>query len=186
VFTPAALFSDDFANNSKGWSFVAGQGWQIGALPAITYMPLQGFPDPTADHTPTADNGVAGVYLGVQTPKVNHAEYYFTSPIINLNAAPAAHLEFWRWLNSDYPPYANSTIEVFNGSSWVTIFTMTPDPGPEITDNAWMKQAYDVTAHKNASFRVRFSWSITNATEVFDYTNWNIDDLRIMPVAGCP
>jgi hypothetical protein len=131
---------------------------------------------------------VAGVYIGVQTPNTIHpgnppAAYYFTSPVINLSAAPSAILEFWRYLNSDYPNFMDSTVEVYNGSSWVTIFSVPPG-GPEITDSQWTQVTYDVTPYKNASFRVRFGWNIMQAG-VYDVTSWNIDDLRIAP-AGCP
>ncbi|MCK6586054.1 MAG: hypothetical protein L6Q76_00565, partial [Polyangiaceae bacterium] len=184
VYTPTAYFDENFANNSKGWTIIAGQGWAIGPLLSMPYTPSSGFPDPTTDHTPTADNGVAGVFIGTQTDTITqHALYYITSPVINLSAAPTAYLEFWRHLNTDYPPYMDSTVEVFNGSSWVTIFNITS--GNAIFDSAWTKESYDVTAHKNANFRVRFGWSVTSGG-VFDISSWNIDDLRIVANQNCP
>jgi hypothetical protein len=185
VFTPISYFEDNFADNSKGWTIVAGEGWAIGPLSSMPYVPGLGFPDPTVDHTAdTADNGVAGVYIGTQTANTIHGLYYITSPVINLSSAPTAYLELWRWLNSDYPIFMDSTVEVYNGSSWVTIFSVPPG-GPEITDFAWTKFSYDVTAHKNANFRVRFGWSVGEAG-VFDVTSWNIDDLRLVANQNCP
>jgi hypothetical protein len=186
VYTPmpsSVYFDETFANNSKGWTMVAGQGWAIGPLVAAPYVPTQGSPDPTLDHTPTADNGVAGVYIGTQTPITLHGQYYLTSPIINVSAAPTVILEFWRHLNTDYPPYMDSPVEVFNGSTWVPIFNV--QAGMSIFDMAWTKVTYDVTAHKNANFRVRFGWSV-DSSGAYDISSWNIDDLRLVSSQNCP
>jgi hypothetical protein len=182
VYTAGGYFSDDFSGgNAKGWTL--GTQWAIGALPANPIAP-SGNPDPTLDHSPTADNFVAGVVLGGSTGTTLHAPYYLTSPIINLSgAAGTVILDFWRYLNSDYPSYMNSTIEVYNGVSWVTVFTMTA--GVSIADLAWTRQQIDVTAHKNANFRVRWGYSI-DAAGVFDVSGWNIDDVRLNPQLNCP
>ena len=66
---------------------------------------MNGNPDPGANHTPTADNGVAGVFLGGNTGTALQGPYYLTSPSINLSAATGSvTLELWRRLNTDYPP----------------------------------------------------------------------------------
>jgi hypothetical protein len=189
VYTPSGggvtYFDENFANNNKGWSIVAGQGWAIGPLVPNPYVPGVGIPDPTTDYTPnTNDNGVAGVYIGTQTDTATlHGLYYITSPVINIANAPTAILEFWRHLNTDYPPYMDSTVEVYNGSSWVTIFNITNSTA--IFDSAWTKVSYDVTAYKNANFRVRFGWSVGQAG-VYDISSWNIDDLKVVSNGNCP
>jgi len=180
--TPFAYFSESFANNAAGWTL--DQSWEIGALIPNPVSPSSGNPDPTLDHTPTADNGVAGVFIGGTTGSTIHTPYYLTSPVIDLSSVNTeVILEFWRWLNSDYPNYMDSTIEVYNGSSWVKIFSMSSGVG--IYDTAWKKMQYDVSAHKNANFRVRFGWSI-NQSGAYNVSGWNIDDLRLVPSASCP
>ncbi|WP_196811806.1 S8 family peptidase, partial [Dolichospermum circinale] len=78
-------FSDDFANNSKGWTL--GTEWQIGAATASTGH-VYGNPDPGTDNTPTADNGVAGVVIGGNASTAAlHDFYYLTSPVINTSTA---------------------------------------------------------------------------------------------------
>jgi hypothetical protein len=184
--TSAVYFDETFANNSKGWTFNAAEGWAIGPLVSMPYVPTQGSPDPTVDHTAnTNDNGVAGVYIGTQTPITLHAPYYFTSPTINLSSAQTAFLEFWRHLNSDYPPYMESSVEVSsnNGATWVAIYTVPASVGQ--FDSAWTKVSYDVTAYKSAQFRVRFSWSV-GQSGAFDISSWNIDDLRLVANSNCP
>ncbi|MFM6606790.1 MAG: S8 family serine peptidase, partial [Dolichospermum sp.] len=89
-------FSDDFANNSKGWTL--GTEWQIGAATASTGH-VYGNPDPGTDNTPTADNGVAGVVIGGNASTALHDFYYLTSPVINTSTANQLFFEFARWLN---------------------------------------------------------------------------------------
>ena len=70
-----------------------------------------GQPDPAADHTPSADNGVAGVAVGGHTILALHDYYYLESPIIDTAGAPTLYLEFYRWLNSVFPPYYRDVVE---------------------------------------------------------------------------
>src|SRR5262249_54429547 len=106
-----------------------------------------------------------------------------TSPVINLGAvATGVTLEFWRYLNSDQPPYMNSTIDVYNGVSWVNIFTLTQ--GMSINDAAWTKIQLDVSAYKNPNFRIRWGWSI-GQVGVESESGWNVDDVRLLP-PNCP
>jgi len=183
VYSAGGFFSDDFsAGNVKGWTL--GTQWGIGTLLPNPAVPGAGNPDPTIDHSPTADNKVAGVILGGNTGTTIHAPYYLTSPVINLSGvAGSVFLDFWRYLNSDYPGYMNSTVEVYNGVSWVTVFTMTA--GVAVQDAAWTRLQYDVTASKNANFQVRWGYSIGQAG-VYDSSGWNVDDVRLMAAMNCP
>ena len=166
------LFTDSFADNSKGWTL--GTEWQIGpALAAATCG------DPTTDTTPTADNGIAGVIIGnCSTSSVNktvHGNYYLTSPIINTAVAGSVYLKFQRWLDSDYTPYMANVIEVFNGSTWVAIWQ---SGASGIHDVSWQTITHDITAYKNASLRVRFGFSI-GSSSVYSVGSWNIDDVQV-------
>jgi hypothetical protein len=183
LFPALVYFNETFANNAQGWTL--DNSWQIGSATASSGQNV-GSPDPGSDHTSSADNGVAGVNIGGTTGTALHPPYYLTSPVIDLSAATGSvTLEYWRWLNTDYPPYESSTIEVFNGTSWVQIYAN--PSGSLVTDNAWTKVQLDVTAYKNAAFRVRWGNAITSAG-VFDMSGWNIDDVRVLPGApgACP
>ena len=173
-------FSDDFANNSKGWTL--GTEWQIGAATASTGH-VYGNPDPGTDNTPTADNGVAGVVIGGNASTALHDFYYLTSPVINTSTANQLFFEFARWLNSDYTPYMQNTVEIFNGSSWVNLLPSNFDEAPGVQDNAWTPQQFDISAHKSASTQIRFGFNVTS-DGVYTVSSWNLDDVKIYGDGG--
>ncbi|REJ47775.1 MAG: subtilase [Microcystis flos-aquae DF17] len=173
-------FSDDFANNSKGWTL--GTEWQIGAATASTGH-VYGNPDPGTDNTPTADNGVAGVVIGGNASTALHDFYYLTSPVINTSTANQLFFEFARWLNSDYTPYMQNTVEIFNGSSWVNLLPSNFDDSPGVTDNAWTPQQFDISAYKSASTQIRFGFNVTSGG-VYTVSSWNLDDVKIYGDGG--
>jgi subtilisin family serine protease len=174
----STYFSDDFANNTKGWTL--GTEWQIGAATTSTGQ-VYGNPDPGTDNTPTADNGVAGVVIGGNASTALHGFYYLTSPIINTSTANQLFFEYARWLNSDYTPYMQNTVEIFNGSSWVNLWSSGGSPG--VQDNAWTPQQFDISAHKSASTQIRFGFNVGNSG-VFTVSSWNVDDVKIYGDGG--
>lgn len=42
-------------------------------------------PDPSEDHSPSDDNGIAGFVIGGSTGNELHPPYYLTSPIVDLS-----------------------------------------------------------------------------------------------------
>jgi hypothetical protein len=117
------------------------------------------------------------VVIGGYAAETLHAPYYLESPIIDTSAAPGpVYLEFWRFLNSDYTRFMNNTIDVFNGVTWVNVWTSGPPPG--IEDAAWTKVSHDLTAHKNAGMKIRFGFEIGDLG-VFTVSSWNVDDVVI-------
>ncbi len=115
---PGYVFFEDFNDNSAGWQLAT--EWQIGATAVSACAACPGN-DPAVDHTPSADNGVAGAMLGGCIATALHADYCLTSPVINTAAMPGpTWLSFWRHLHSDYPPYMTSSVQVYNGVSWTT------------------------------------------------------------------
>lgn len=166
-------FSESFADNAAGWTL--GQGWSIGST-GVSSCGDVGNEDPALDHSPTDDNGVAGVALGGCPAKGVHAAYYLESPAINADVVGPVVLDFWRWLNSDFKPYMMNTIEVWNGSAWMLVW----ESGgfPSVQDSSWTRVTYDITAHKNAAMKVRFGWSSKDAGG-FVMPGWNIDDFVI-------
>lgn len=171
-------FSENFAS-APGWTMTG--EWAIGPTSTSTGH-QQGGPDPANDHTTTSDNGVAGIVLGGNYTNVVHPADYLTSPVINLSSAPGTvKLTFWRWLNCDYDPYVTDTVEVFNGSSWVVIWTNASVGNNLITDIAWNRWEFDVTAYKNANFRVRFGHKVDKKGNFLAWimSGWNIDDVSL-------
>jgi hypothetical protein len=166
-------FEESFATNAAGWQLDT--EWEIG--PAMASVGMFFGPDPATDHSPGADNGVAGVVIGGDTGSLTHPYYFLTSPPIDVSAAPGpVYLEFWRWLNSDCLPYMQNSIDVWDGSAWVNVWT-SPD-FRLFFDFDWTKQAYEITQHKNAALRVRFGYTIL--TDTFPVSGWNIDDVRLL------
>lgn len=170
--TYTVYFTEDFSDNSAGWTL--GTEWAIG--PAMASPPATGNGDPAMDHSGSSDNGVAGVAIGGNCSTALHGFYYLESPVINTAGAPGSvWLEFWRWLNSDYTPFMQNQIEVYNGTSWVVLWQ---SGSLFITDNAWVKISHDLTAYKNANMRVRIGFNV-GSSGVFTIGGWNVDDLTI-------
>lgn len=168
-------FEEDFSDNAAGWTL--GTEWQIGPAVASPSPGACGNGDPGTDHTPTADNGIAGVVIGGNASTALHPYYYLTSPVVDLGGASGAvWLSFYRWLNSDYTPYMQNAVEVFDGSSWQTVWASGGSPG--IQDATWTLQTYDVTAFANAALQVRIGHTVGSSGS-FTCSSWNVDDLVI-------
>jgi hypothetical protein len=177
---PTVYFSDDFHDNSKGWTMDT--EWQIG--PAMTSS-CQNYnnPDPAMDHSPSSDNGVAGIVVGGCESPIVHGYYYLTSPAFDTSTATGSVIfGYYRWLNSDYDPFMHNGVDVWDGTTWVNLWTSGSAPG--ISDNAWTYVSFDVTAHKNAGMKVRFGYNIGSAG-VFTVSSWNVDDVLVAS-AACP
>jgi hypothetical protein len=172
-------FQEHFDDNSQGWNL--GTSWGIEPTCANPPTPTKGNPDPTVDHTTGTAGGVAGAYPCGNNPKQVVSALYATSPAVDVSSAPALFLTFYRWLNSDESTYMTSTVDVWSGSAWVNLYS---NPASVVTDAAWTLQSFDVTAYKNAAFKVRFGYSILT-TGVYQMSCWNVDDVVLSTVA-CP
>lgn len=171
-------FSDDFSADDHGWT-LAGE-WQIGAATASSGHE-HGHPDPGDDRSATADRGLLGVAIGSNYGAGVHDAEHATSPAIDLGATPGAvHLTYWRHLNADRDPLTRETVEVWNGSQWVTVWNNDSGNDPT-TDAAWVRRTHDVTQHKNAAFRVRFGHETRRQGQSLSraMSGWNVDDLSV-------
>jgi hypothetical protein len=178
-----AIYAEDFSDNSAGWTL--GPEWQIGGAQASTGG--QYGADPAMDHTPTADNGVAGVVLGGNASDATlHGYYYLESPPINATVTQGqVVLSFWRWLNSDYDPYMHNRIEVWSGAQWQVLWQTTDEPGVQDSPpygNGWTNVRYNLTQYAGPGLRVRFGFDVTSLA-VYDIGSWNIDDVEILNTA---
>ncbi|HPD18717.1 MAG TPA: hypothetical protein PLF61_03520, partial [Candidatus Goldiibacteriota bacterium] len=175
TFTAVPVYSypffDNFANNLN-WDY--GTEWE--RKPAITpyQTPGEGNPDPITDVSSTGDNYIAGTVIGGNITTALHDFYYLTSPFINASTAPQLQLRFYRYLNCDYPNWMSATVEVFNGSSWVQIYSNDTYQ----TDSEWKEFVYDVTAYKSDKFRIRFGHAV-NSSGAYVMSGWNLDDIYI-------
>lgn len=184
VYTPTGvegccapiLFRDDFSSD-KGWEY--GMEWQRGSAKQSGGQSY-GHPDPADDHTGSDDNYVAGVAIGGNASQQLHDFYWLTSPIINAQFTQNLYLGFWRWLNSDYLPFMQNRVEVFDGSKWVTLW-QSEGSGSNPQDVAWTFVKYDITPYANAQLRVRFGFMIGSGG-VFAVSSWNVDDVTVASV----
>ena len=181
---PTVYFAEDFKDNSAAWTL--GPEWQIGSAKSSVGGVFGS--DPAVDHTPSADNGVAGVVIGGNAQTQLHGFYYLESPTFNTaNAAGQVVFSFWRWLNSDYDPYMHNVVEVYNGQSWTQLWISGGPPGVQDSPpggSGWTYIQYNVTQWKNASMRVRFGFDIQSGG-VYTIGSWNVDDVLIAS-QGCP
>ena len=106
-----------------------------------------------------------------------------TSPIVDTSAEDTVWLTFWRHLHSDYTPYMQNKVQVFDGNGWVQVFAT--GGSPCTNDMAWSQQAYDVTAYKNANFQVRFCHNVASGG-AYNSGSWSIDDVVIGPAQCTP
>lgn len=178
--TITIYLSEDFSN-AVGWT--AGTEWEFApAAMSAGHDVGCGNGDPATDHTSTADDYVAGVQVGGNASTSLHDFYWLTSPVVDTSTAPTVFLEFYRWLNSDYTPYMQNSVEVYNGTSWVKVWESS---STAISDAAWSLQTYDLTAYKNAALRVRFGFLV--GASAYVASSWNIDDVEISTTASaCP
>ena len=176
--TCSTLLLEGFADNSLGWTLDT--EWEIGS--ATASVGGVGNPDPATDHTPTADNGVAGVVIGGNAGTGLHDFYWLTSPPFSSAGYDILVLDLWRWLNSDYTPYMQNRIEVWDGASWVTVWQSAGPPA--LQDGAWTNVRYDVSAHANAAMQIRIGFNI-NSGGVYTCSQWNVDDISVWGVI-CP
>ncbi len=184
---PVNVYEETFAtatagNGWNGWTL--GTEWQIGTA-TVSTLHQAGYPDPAQDHSPTADNKHAGVVIGGNASiTASHAAYYLTSPVINSSGAGNIMLDYWRWLNSDWYAWMVNTIQVYNGASWVTIWSepsvfVTGMANETILENAWTNQTYNLTTYKNTNMRVRFGLATQVDIDSFRMSSWNIDDVVV-------
>jgi len=167
------FFQDDFSTD-RGWTGYASNRWERG--PAEAGGGQFGFPDPSADTTPTGDNYLLGYNIGGDYQNYIFSTRWITSPVIDCSDATDVSLRFQRWLNVESPWYDLALIEVYDGNSWQNIFLNQS----QIADSRWRPQNYDVSdyADNNGEFRVRFGMGPTDFS--WQFSGWNIDDVFIV------
>jgi len=173
------VFEDDFSTD-LGWTGYGGAGeWTRGSATGGSGSDYYGGPDPAVDHTPGSNNYVLGNDLTSGTGGDYSANlgstYWITSPVINCSGLTNLTLTYYRWLGVEQSQYDHAYFQVYNGSSWVTLF----ENSSTVDEAAWSEQTYSVStyADNNANFRIRFGLGSTDVA--WQYCGWNIDDVKL-------
>jgi hypothetical protein len=184
-------FSDDFSFDLE-WTGLGGSGeWTIGPATGGAGSDSYGNPDPSADHSPGADNRLLGNDLnggtGGDYSSSLGTTYWVTSPYIDCSGFSGVQMTFYRWLGVERNNYDHAYLQADNGGSWVTVFE---NGGTTIDESSWTMQFHDLAqyADSNPDFRIRFGIGPTDGG--MDYCGWNIDDIVLKgygePPAGSP
>jgi len=168
-------FAEDFSDNSQGWTL--GPEWEIGKAKASSGADWA-YEDPEWDHSPSYDDGVAGVVLGGHAKNdMSHPMSYLESPAIDTTGTGPVYVSFARWLNTALTVFVYDTIEVFDGSQWVLLWHNSGG-GVQFFADDWKTFQYDITAHRSAGTRLRFGFQ--GVASVFPLiASWNVDDVII-------
>jgi hypothetical protein len=175
---PGFVWFEDFTQPDPGWSLEG--TWEIG--PALASADGKNGADPADDHTPSADEMLAGTVIGGLVPSGAQAKACLTSPAVPTAGQPALWLTFWRHLHTDYYPFISHSVEAYTGDAWAVVELGYVSPG--IDDAAWTQVAYDLTPHANADLRVRICYENNNGSK--DSAGWSVDDVTLGPFVCTP
>ncbi|MGD8453858.1 MAG: C25 family cysteine peptidase [Phycisphaerae bacterium] len=133
-----------------------------------------GYPDPTAGAT---GDFVYGVNLTGDYGVTPGGPYWLTWGPIDLSGVSDARLTFQRWLNSDYQPYVQASVEIsFDGSTWAELWA---NGNHEITAEAWELMQYDIADIADGQPLVYFRWGYKIGAAAWAYSGWNLDDIEV-------
>ena len=182
---PTIYFADDFSSSAAGW--VLGPTWSIGPAQASIGADING-DDPADDHSPSADDGIAGVVIGGTAPIAFHGYYYLESPSFDTSEATGQVVfGFYRWLDTDAPPWMTNDVEIYTGSAWVTLWAS----DAQLVDNpagggaGWTYMSWNIEPWKSTQTKVRFGYKIQQINALYNVGSWNIDDVFVASLP-CP
>ncbi len=109
------------------------------------------------------------------------AETHLTSTAIDCTGLTGVSLKFWRWLGVERNAYDHAYVRVSNnGTSWTTIWE---NPSTHLTDSAWSRQEFDISAVADDRATVYLRWTMGSTDGSWTYCGWNIDDIEIWGLA---
>ena len=84
-------------------------------------------------------------------------------------------MTYYHWLGVESPTYDHASLQVYDGSTWVTLFEN--DAG--IDETSWTESFYDLSAYadENPDFQIRFGFGPTDGS--WNYCGWNLDDIEL-------
>jgi len=171
---PQPLLTTDFSA-ADGWSTDA--LWAIGpAKPSKCAEAFLG-DDPFQDHSPGADELLAGAVIGGCLPNMGFPLNCLSSPPIDVKDAPGGlWLRYWSVLNTAGAPM-ESRIDVFDPKlqAWSPIAKF-----PEFTaEPGWTEHLLDLTPYLGPGLRVRFCHAAPGPVPPIG--GWSLDDISIGP-----
>ncbi len=141
------------------------------------------FPNADPANGATGTN-VFGVNLTGDYSTAVGGPYYLTTGPMNFSGCTNVTLQFQRWLNTDYQPYAYATIDVSSdGNTWTQIFNN--GSSSQTADAAWTACQYDISALAKNQAAVRVRWGYQIASGAFAYSGWNLDDIEFWGLPAC-
>jgi hypothetical protein len=172
-----------FANMDTNPGWTAGGQWAFGH-PTGGGGTSYGNPDPANGYN---GSNVYGVNLAGDYSTTVGGPYYATTGPMDCSGYTGVRLAFMRWLNTDYLPFVNATVDVSNnGTTWTNIYTN--PSGTPVADNAWQSMSYDISAVADGHSTVYLRWGYqVLQSGTYAYSGWNIDDVlvsgtRIAPI----
>jgi hypothetical protein len=180
----SSIFSDA-CESATGWTLNSGSAaWVL-----IT---------PTGTNSPSADNSTSGTQCfktgGASSTYTSTSTYILTSPVIDLTSSSNSTLTFYLWMDPEGTSsnYDGGFIEVFNGTTWVSIsgnlaYDATINSGysnPYGGTSAWcydhlswVQVTVDISAYDGRSdFQIRFKFGSDSSGEE---GGWAIDDVAV-------
>lgn len=174
-----AFFYDDYSFD-MGWTGFGGSGeWMRSPAAGGNGSDTYGGPDPSLDHSATADNFVLGNDLtsgaGGDYNSSLSATYYITSPMFDCSGMTSVQMKFWRWLGVEGSSYDHAYLQAYNGTSWVTLY----QNSATMSETSWGEQFFDVSTYAdgNQDFQIRFGMGTSDGSS--NYCGWNIDDFEL-------
>ncbi|MFC1739142.1 NosD domain-containing protein [Planctomycetota bacterium] len=134
-----------------------------------------GNPDPDSGKT---GSNVYGVNLYGDYDLAVGGPYCLTAGPFDCNNFTDIKLKFARWLNTDFPLFVASRIEVSNDdSNWQLLWENTT----EVTDDSWQTVEYDMSQMADGQPEVYIRWSYEILDDrAYPYSGWNIDDIELL------
>lgn len=164
-------------NTDPGWT-ATGQwefGEPLGNGGAVPY------PDPDAA---ASGSNVFGVNLSGDYSLEDIGYFYLTAGPFDFSVHQNVQLEYKRWLNTDFYPYADALVEVStDGSAWQAVW-QTPRIEEVFMEDAWADVAHDISAIADGQPEVYVRWGYAVAAEAFSMSGWNIDDIALTATEG--
>jgi hypothetical protein len=164
---PGWTKSPNTAANQWAWGHPTGGGGAYGG------------PDPANGVTGTNVVGynLAGDYAN------SIGEMQMTTAAINCTGLSGVKLSFYRWLGVEEPAYDHAYVRVSNnGSTYTNIWQNTAT----ITDGAWVRQEFDISAYANNKPAVTLRWTMGTTDGAWNSCGWNIDDVQVWAADPSP